>query len=428
MIAFRFVILLAAVVAATAILDKLPKIPKPKIPKIPELPKPKIPKVKEIKEKLLGEVCYGDLGCFSIRPPWNLPILERGLVGLPDSPENVGTEFRFYSPKNVDEPQYISTANFSSWDVKKSGFSRLAKSIFIIHGYRDGNSPWPVRLKNALIKREKANVFVVNWSKGAGAPPYILLEYQKVSDNTRVAGAEVGYFIQKLIAATKLNPKRVHVIGHSLGAHVAGYAGKWFKNNSTKKVGRITGLDPAGPRFNRVDPIVRIDREDATFVDIIHTNYAPNRFEGLGIKETIGHFDFYPSGGEDQPGCIKAREARKKIIGELTDPSQLFDVIWNIKSGKSENISEGFNEFGCSHVRAYKLFTASLEEPKCKFQALLCDSWKDFQTGACGACKGSKCVNMGYYAANKKILAKKGKSLVFYLDTKGKDPYCMEKP
>ncbi|KFM59677.1 Pancreatic lipase-related protein 2, partial [Stegodyphus mimosarum] len=323
MIAFRFVILLAAVVATTAILDKLPKIPKPKIPKIPEIPKPKIPKVKEIKEKLLGEVCYGDLGCFNIRSPWNLPLLERGLVGLPDSPENVGTEFRFFSPKNEDYPQYISTANFSTWDIKNSGFNNLANTIFIIHGYRNGNSPWPVRLKNALIKREKANVFVVDWSKGAGAPPYVVLEYQKVSDNTRVAGAEVGYFIQKLIAATKLDPNKVHVIGHSLGAHVAGYAGKWFKNNSTEKVGRITGLDPAGPRFNRVDPIVRIDREDATFVDIIHTNYAPNRFEGLGIKEAIGHFDFYPSGGEDQPGCVKAREARKKIIGELTDPSQL---------------------------------------------------------------------------------------------------------
>uniref|UniRef100_A0A2D0PDS8 U42-Eretoxin-Ek1c_1 n=1 Tax=Eresus cinnaberinus TaxID=175337 RepID=A0A2D0PDS8_ERECI len=125
MIGFRFVILLATIVAVTAILDK---IPKPKIPKIPELPKPKIPKVKEIKDKLLGEVCYGELGCFSIRSPWNLPILERGLVGLPDSPDNIGTEFRFFSPKNVDQPQYISTANFSSWDVKKSGFKHNCKN------------------------------------------------------------------------------------------------------------------------------------------------------------------------------------------------------------------------------------------------------------------------------------------------------------
>lgn len=39
-------------------------------------------------------------------------------------------------------------------------------------------------------------------------------------------------------------------------------------------------MDPAGPYFTNVDPVVRLDRSDALFVDAIHTNAAPNRFQG----------------------------------------------------------------------------------------------------------------------------------------------------
>lgn len=41
-----------------------------------------------------------------------------------------------------------------------------------------------------------------------------------------------------------MDPKNVHIIGHSLGAHTAGYAGTLVPG-----LGRITGLDPAEPYF-----------------------------------------------------------------------------------------------------------------------------------------------------------------------------------
>jgi hypothetical protein len=34
----------------------------------------------------------------------------------------------------------------------------------------------------------------------------------------------------------------------------------------------LSGLDPAGPLFYKFDPAVRIDSQDAVFVDIIHTD------------------------------------------------------------------------------------------------------------------------------------------------------------
>ncbi len=64
-----------------------------------------------------------------------------------------------------------------------------------------------------------------------------------------------------------LNPKDVHIIGHSLGAHTAGYAGEHIN-----KLGRITGLDPAEPYFQGMGEHVRLDTSDADLVDVIHTD------------------------------------------------------------------------------------------------------------------------------------------------------------
>ena len=63
------------------------------------------------------------------------------------------------------------------------------------------------------------------------------------------------------------------MIGFSLGAHVAGFAGKKVQEGGKKKiVGRITGLDPANLGFDYDSAKVRLDKTDADFVDIIHTD------------------------------------------------------------------------------------------------------------------------------------------------------------
>lgn len=46
------------------------------------------------------------------------------------------------------------------------------------------------------------------------------------------------------------------------------------------KLGRITGLDPAAPYFSKTVTIVRLDRSDAKYVDIIHTNAMPLYMSG----------------------------------------------------------------------------------------------------------------------------------------------------
>jgi len=111
-------------------------------------------------------------------------------------------------------------------------------------------------------------------------------------------GEYIAAFIKFLGSEVQVCYSDIHVLGHSLGAHVAGYVGNYMRG----RLGRITGLDPAGPAFETPylkDAAERLDSTDADFVDIIHTCAG-----SLGILRPIGHVDFYPNGGTfRQPGC-----------------------------------------------------------------------------------------------------------------------------
>ena len=66
----------------------------------------------------------------------------------------------------------------------------------------------------------------------------------------------------------------------------------------------LPALDPAGPAFENENPITRLDRTDAQFVDTIHTD----GFE-LGLGYDVSHSDFYPNKGlSPQPPCEGGRE------------------------------------------------------------------------------------------------------------------------
>ena len=68
----------------------------------------------------------------------------------------------------------------------------------------------------------------------AAAPNYVA-----AAQNTRTTGAHIAELIEFLVAQTTATLVDFHLIGFSLGGHVAGFAGKSITNG---KVGRITGL------------------------------------------------------------------------------------------------------------------------------------------------------------------------------------------
>lgn len=63
------------------------------------------------------------------------------------------------------------------------------------------------------------------------------MNHFQATANTRLVGLEIAYLIKKLQQEHDLRAEDVHLIGHSLGAHTAGYAAE-----RTPGLGRITGL------------------------------------------------------------------------------------------------------------------------------------------------------------------------------------------
>ena len=63
--------------------------------------------------------------------------------------------------------------------------------------------------------------------------------YGNAAANTRVVGAHIAELIDFLVAQMGARLEDFHIIGHSLGGHVAGFAGK---STTSGKVDRITGL------------------------------------------------------------------------------------------------------------------------------------------------------------------------------------------
>ena len=71
----------------------------------------------------------------------------------------------------------------------------------------------------------------------------------------------------------------------------------------------LSGLDPASLFFITVSTSFRLDKSDAQYVDVIHTN--------AGIQGTIrasGHTDFWPNGGSIQPGCPLSDVTKSKNL------------------------------------------------------------------------------------------------------------------
>ena len=64
------------------------------------------------------------------------------------------------------------------------------------------------------------NVIAVVWTKGTNDG------YSQAVANTRVVGALLANMVEILHNATNLDYGSVHLIGHSLGAHVCGYVGE----------------------------------------------------------------------------------------------------------------------------------------------------------------------------------------------------------
>jgi len=155
------------------------------------------------------------------------------------------------------------------------------------------------------------------------------------------------------------------------------------QSGGTRKIQRISGLDPAFPGFfpQLLSPAKYLSKDDAVFVDIIHTD------AGLyGAPIGTGNVDFWPNDGHTlQPGC----------------PTRNFQLL-------SDNDL-------CSHRRSWRFWAESVTLPVINtFEAVPATSWSAFKRHKVDE---SKVVTMGLDCPS-------NATDNYYLQTNGESPFA----
>uniref|UniRef100_A0A1I8N6C4 Lipase domain-containing protein n=1 Tax=Musca domestica TaxID=7370 RepID=A0A1I8N6C4_MUSDO len=249
--------------------------------------------------------------------------------------------------------------------------------IILIHGWLGGST---AGLYNTLIPELLAapnarhNIITVDWGKGA------IADYITASYRVKPVGKVLAKFIDFLHQESGMRFEDLQVIGFSMGAHVAGIAGKFLQ---TGRLTAIYALDPALPLFRYENQEERVDRSDAEYVEVLHTSVG-----SYGYDRPLGHVDFYVNFGSHQPGCYLKE---------------------------------------CSHFRAFQIFSQALSREKLEGFGCDEDMWQEMlRQHKCPHETGQKLQIAPHYSHFNRTLMAKRRG-VFYLLTNAQPPYRIQK-
>lgn len=226
----------------------------------------------------------------------------------------------------------------------------------LIHGFIGNRSLTPnLEVRDVLLQTQPVHVISVDYESLVRWPCY----YPWAVQNAPIVSKCLAQFIDKLLSAGIYTREQIHLIGFSLGAQVAGMVANYVR----EPLARITGLDPAGPGFLGSWPHAKLDRGDADFVDVIHTD--PFFFSMLA---PMGHADFYPNLEHfNQRGCSYVTQ-------------------WRF--------------YNCNHYRAAIYYGESVVSQR-GFWAQQCGGWLQFFTQRCGLYSHVPNTQMGYHVSEK---------------------------
>ncbi|XP_037935734.1 pancreatic lipase-related protein 2-like [Teleopsis dalmanni] len=197
-------------------------------------------------------------------------------------------KFYLYTQSNPNTPDQLYIDDIES--VKSSHFEKSRLTKILIHGWGGSYTSSPNRpVREAYFSKGDYNIISIDWYE------YSKLNYISARAKVPTVGEDVAEFIDFLHEKFGLNLDVLVVIGHSLGAHVAGFCGKKVKNG---KIAAIVGLDPAYPLYSYENTETRLADTDAKYVESIQTNGNVK-----GFLKPIGTSSFYPNWGRLQPGC-----------------------------------------------------------------------------------------------------------------------------
>ncbi|XP_043258013.1 pancreatic triacylglycerol lipase-like [Colletes gigas] len=268
--------------------------------------------------------------------------------------------FYLYTRSNPTNPQTLHVDDVNT--LRSSFFDSRRPTVIVTHGWVSSYTSLAcTTVRDAYLQHGDYNVISVDWS------PIAKNEYIWATRRVTMIGQYISSMIN-FLETQGMNVSTLTVVGHSLGAHIAGLAAR----NANGTVLYVVGLDPARPNFSSAGLDTRIGRGDGRYVLIIHTCSGI-----LGFEAAIGDSDFYPNGGTVQPSC-------------------------------GANLS-------CSHERSYRFFAESINS-RTGFWAKRCNNYVNFIEGNCNS---EPPVLMGGATPN---FNAKG---VYYLKTASKSPYAL---
>lgn len=118
--------------------------------------------------------------------------------------------------------------------LSASTFDKNKDIKVVTHGFRSsGHTETCQMIKDGFLEKYDANVIIVNWEELAAQP------YWKAATYPQEVGSHTAQLLNFLVD-NGADEKRMHLVGHSLGAHLVGFAGKDMIDYD-RKVARITG-------------------------------------------------------------------------------------------------------------------------------------------------------------------------------------------
>ena len=258
------------------------------------------------------------------------------------------------------KPQVLLLNNVAA--LQASDFNPRRQTKIVTHGWMNSlKSKACTSIRDAYLKHGDYNVIVVDWSSISYRP------YMWASRRVLMVSQYLSQMID-FLETQGLELSQLTIVGHSLGAHIAGLSARFAK----RAVHYVVAMDPALPNFITAAAGQRVSRDDAKYVQVIHTNAG-----FLGYLKSVGHVDFYPNGGSKQVGCV-------------------------IDLGGS-----------CSHSLSYEYFAESINS-RAGFLSARCSSYADFNMGRCK----SNTAFMGGVEPNLNVNGN------YYLKTNMKAPYA----
>lgn len=136
--------------------------------------------------------------------------------------------------ENRNTPVQLRFRDLAS--IQQSPYNPAKPTRVLIHGWwEDGDSDISVETSRELLDIYDFNIILVDWSEGSR-----LITYVGARNRVAPVGIFLASYLDFLHENNLLDYSRLNVIGFSLGAHMAGIAGK---NTRRGVINTIVGKD-----------------------------------------------------------------------------------------------------------------------------------------------------------------------------------------